>query len=161
VKTHDELLREVQDLATSTADPKTVMQRIADHLHSVLPRYNNIVFRVIEDPEPEVLLLGPYAGSFQPRLRLPIGQGLCGAAAAERKTIVVDNVAADVRYVAGSSMVKSEMAVPIFIGGRLAGAMDVQSYFADTFKASKEREFVESCAGVVSKHMEAHRKKKA
>jgi GAF domain-containing protein len=159
VKTHDELLREVQSLATSAADPKTVMQRVSDHLHAAVPRFNNIVFRVVEDSEPGVLLLGPYAGSFQPRLRLPVGQGLCGAAAQERKTIVVDNVAADVRYVAGSSMVKSEMAVPIFIGGRLAGAMDVQSYFVDTFNP-KEREFVESCAQVVAKHMEEHGKKK-
>jgi len=160
VKTHDELLREVQGLAKSSADPKTVMQRVADHLHAAVPRYNNVVFRVIEDAEPEVLFLGPYAGSFQPRLRLPIGQGLCGAAAHERKTIVVDNVAADVRYVAGSSMVKSEIAVPIFIGGSLAGAMDVQSYFVDTFKASQERGFVESCAQVVAKHMAAYGKKK-
>jgi GAF domain-containing protein len=160
VKTHDELLREVQGLATSSADPKTVMQRISDHLHAAVPRYNNIIFRVVENSEPGVLLLGPYAGSFQPRLRIPMGQGLCGAAAQEGRTIVVDNVASDARYLAGSSMVKSEMVVPIFMGGRLAAAMDVQSYFADTFKASKEREFVESCAQVVAKHMEEQRKKK-
>src|SRR5260370_40843619 len=138
----------------------TLMEGISDHLHAALPRYNNIVFRVMEDSEPGVLLLGPYAGSFKPRDRIPIGQGLCGAAASEEKTIVVDNVAADARYLPGSSMVKSEMVVLIFVGGKLAGAMDVQSYFAETFKAATDREFVESCARVVAKHMEEHRKRK-
>ena len=153
-------MREVQGLAASSADSKTAMQRISDHLHASVPRYNNILFRVIDDSEPGVLLLGPYAGSFQPRLRIAIDQGLCGAAAQERRTIVVDNVAADSRYLSGSSLVKSEMVVPIFVGGSLAAAMDVQSYFADTFKTPKEREFVESCARVVAKHMEEHGKKK-
>jgi len=160
VKTQAELLKEVQELATSSADANRLMQRVADHLHAALPRYNNIVFRLVEESEPGVLLLGPYTGSFKPHERIPIGQGLSGAAAAQGRTIVVDNVAADSRYLAGSSMVKSEIVVPIFVGGKLAGEMDVQSYFVDTFKNVKDREFVESCAGVVAKHMAEHRKKK-
>jgi L-methionine (R)-S-oxide reductase len=160
VKTHDDLLREVQDLATFSPDPKTLMQRIADRLHAILPRYNNVIFRVVEDSQPGVLLLGPYTGSFKPHPQIPMGQGLSGTAASEGKTIVVDNVAADSRYLAGSFMVKSEIVVPIFVGGRLAGEMDVQSYFVDTFKTSHDRQFVESCAGLVAKHMEEHRKKR-
>ena len=160
MKTHAELLQEVQALKTSSADLHTLMQRIADHLHAALPRYNNIIFRVVKDSDPGVLFLGPYSGSFKPHERIPIGQGLSGAAAAQGRTIVVDNVAADSRYLSGSSMVKSEIAVPIFVGGKLAGGMDVQSYFIDTFKNSRDREFVESCAGVVAKHMEEQSKKK-
>lgn len=159
MKTHDDLLREVQDLATSSADPTMLMQRISDHLHAAMPRYNNVLFRAVEDSQPGVLLLGPYTGSFSPHLRISFGQGICGAAASEERTIVVDNVAADNRYLPGSSLVKSEIAVPIFVGGKLAGAMDVQSYFPDTFHTSKDRQFVESCAAVVAKHMEEHRKK--
>lgn len=160
VKTHDDLLQEVRDLATSSTDPKTLMQRISDHLHAAMPRYNNILFRVVDDSEPEVLLLGPYTGSFNPLARLSFGQGLCGTAASEKRTVVVDNVAADGRYLPGSSMVKSEIAVPILVDGKLAGAMDVQSYFAETFSAGKDRQFVETCAAVVAKHMEMHRKKR-
>jgi L-methionine (R)-S-oxide reductase len=159
VKSHDELLREVRDLATSSTDPKTLMQRISDHVHAAMPRYNNILFRVVDDSEPGVLLLGPYTGSFNPYPRLSFGQGLCGTAASEMRTVVVDNVTGDSRYVPGSSMVKSEIAVPILVSGRLAGAIDVQSYFADTFKTAKDRQFLEACAAVVAKHMEQHRKK--
>ena len=85
MKTHDELLREVRDLATSAQDPNTLMQRIADHLHAALPRYNNILFRVVNDSEPGVLLLGPYTGSFNPLPRLSYGQGICGTAVPSRK----------------------------------------------------------------------------
>jgi putative methionine-R-sulfoxide reductase with GAF domain len=57
-------------------------------------------------------------------------------------------------------MVKSEIAVPILVNGRLAGAMDVQSYFAETFSTAKDRQFVEACVAVVARHMEEHRKKR-
>lgn len=125
-----------------------------------MPRYNNILFRVVDESEPGVLLLGPYTGSFNPHPRLAFGQGLCGTAAAEKRSVVVDNVAADGRYLPGSSLVKSEIAVPILVDGELAGAMDVQSYFADTFSSAKERQFLEACAAVVAEHMEEHRKKR-
>ena len=84
---------------------------------------------------------------------------ILGAAAAEGKTIVVDNVVNDTRYVPGSSMVKSEIVIPIFARGKLVAELDIQSYFTDTFKDPVDREFVESCAKVVAKYAEGHREK--
>jgi putative methionine-R-sulfoxide reductase with GAF domain len=46
--------------------------------------------------------------------------------------------------------------VPIFVRRKFAAEIDVQSYFVDTFKDPESRSFVESCAGVVGKFMEAH-----
>lgn len=135
------------------------MQRISDHVHLVMPRYNSISFRLIDEKDPGMLILGPYTGSFTPQPRIPFGKGLCGAAATTEKTVVVNNVADDSRYVRASSMVKSEIVVPILVRGKFTAAIDIQSYFADTFKDPKDRSFVESCAGVVAKFMEAHSKK--
>ena len=135
------------------------MQRIADHMHSVMPRYNSISFRLIDQADPGMLILGPYTGSFTPQLRIPLGKGLCGTAAATAKTIVVDNVANDSRYILASPMVKSEIVVPILVRGKFAALIDVQSYFTDTFKNPGDRSFVESCAGIVAKFMETHSKK--
>src|SRR5436190_21334598 len=104
--THGDLLRQVQDLAASASDTKTFMQRTADHVHSVMPRYNSISFRFIDNANPGMLIMGPYTGSFTPQLRISFGRGLCGAAATMEKTVVVNNVAEDSRYVQGSSMVK-------------------------------------------------------
>lgn len=151
---HEDLLQQITELAATSPDTTTLMQRIADLVHSKMPRYNSISFRLI-DPA-GMLVLGPYTGSFTPQTKLALGQGLSGTAASTEKTVVVNNVEADPRYLRASAMVKSEIVVPILVRGRLAALIDIQSYFADTFKAAEERAFVESCAGIVAKFMEAH-----
>jgi GAF domain-containing protein len=154
--THGELLLQVEGLAAEASDTKTLMQRLADHVHSVIPRYNSVSFRFIDEANPGMLILGPYTGSFTPQLRIPLGQGLCGTAAVTGKTIVVNNVSGDIRYLQGSSMVKSEIVVPIFVRGKFAAEIDIQSYFVDTFKDPNHYSFVESCARVVERFMETH-----
>ena len=154
--THGELLLQVKQLAAEAPDVKTLMQRLSEQVHSVMPRYNSVSFRLIDQATPGMLILGPYTGSFTPQLRVAFGQGLCGTAAATEKTVMVNNVAADSRYLQGSSMVKSEMVVPIFVRGKFAAEIDVQSYFVDTFKDPNDRSFLESCAKVVGEFMEAH-----
>lgn len=156
MSTHGELLQQVEHLAAVAPDTKTLMQRVADHVHSVMPRYNSVSFRFIDKDNPKTLILGPYTGSFTPQLRIPFGQGLCGTAAVTEKAIVVNNVANDGRYLRASGMVKSEMVAPILVCGRFAAEIDIQSYFADTFKADEDRSFVEACAGVLGKFMETH-----
>ena len=61
----------------------------------------------------------------------------------------MQDVAKDPRYLSGSSLVKSEIVVPIFINRKLTAELDVESYFADTF-TKQEQEFVEACAKVVA-----------
>jgi putative methionine-R-sulfoxide reductase with GAF domain len=150
------LLQQVETLAAVASDTKKLMQSIADHMHSVMPRYNSVSFRFIDEANPGMLILGPYTGSFTPQLRIAFGQGLCGTAAATEKTVVVNNVADDGRYLRASSMVKSEIVAPILVRGKFTAEIDVQSYFTDTFKDPESRFFVESCAGIVAKFMEAH-----
>lgn len=154
--THGELLLQVERLAVDSPDAKALMQRLCDLVHSVLPRFNSVSFRLIDESDAAMLILGPYTGSFAPQLRIPFGQGLCGAAAIAQKTVVVNNVAGDSRYLQGSSMVKSEIVVPVLVGGKFMAELDVQSYFADTFKDAHDCAFVESCAKVVGKFMEGH-----
>ena len=154
-----DLLRQIETLAATASDTKTLMQRVSDLLHSVMPRYNSISFRLSDEANPGMLILGPYTGSFTPQLRIAIGQGLGGTAAATGKTVVVNDVRNDSRYLQASSMVKSEIVIPIFVRGKFVAEIDIQSYFADTFKEPNDRSFLESCAGVVGKFMEAHSKK--
>jgi GAF domain-containing protein len=160
MSTHAELLLQVQGLAAEASDTKALMQRLADHVHSVIPRYNSVSFRLIDEAHPGMLTLGPYTGSFTPQPRIAFGQGLCGTAAVTGKAIAVNNVTADGRYLQGSSMVKSEMVVPIFVRGKFTAEIDIQSYFVDTFKDPSDYSFVESCAKVVGKFIEAHSKTK-
>jgi GAF domain-containing protein len=147
---HEELLREFQDLAKTTST--WLMERMVQRLHEKMTRYNWVGFYLVDPSDPGVLVVGPFAGSFTPNVRIPLNRGLCGAAATSGQTVVVDDVTKDPRYLAGSSMVISEIVVPISVNGQLSGELDVESYFPATF-TKPEQDFVESCARLVGKHL--------
>ncbi len=102
--------------------------------------------------DPGTLLVGPFVGSFTPNARIPLDTGLCGAAATTGQTVVVDDVAKDPRYLSGSSMVNSEIVIPIFVKNELAAELDIESYFAGTFN-KPEQDFAEACAAVVGQYL--------
>ncbi len=128
------------------------MQLIAKRLHEKVTRYNWTGFYLIDPADPGYLVVGPYAGSFTPNARIPLTTGLCGAAATSGKVVVVQDVSKDPRYLAGSSLVKSEIVVPIFVNKQLAAELDIESYFAGTF-TDPEQEFVEACANILVNYL--------
>ncbi len=150
---HKELLLELQSFAPTAATAESLMERIAKRLHEKMTRYNWTGFYLVDPADSNYLIVGAYAGSFTPNVRIPLDRGLCGAAASSGQVVVVQDVTKDPRYLAGSSLVKSEIVVPIFVNKKLAGELDVESYFADTFTKT-EQEFVEACAGVVAEYLE-------
>jgi len=149
---HEELLGEFRNLAKSASTAQSLMDRIAQRLHEKMTRYNWVGFYRVDPADAGFLVVGPYVGSFTPNARIALDTGLCGAAATTGQTVVVQDVTKDPRYLAGSSMVNSEVVVPIFVKGKLAGELDIESYFANTFDRS-EQSFVEACAGVVRMYL--------
>jgi L-methionine (R)-S-oxide reductase len=149
---HKEILLELQNYAQTAATGQSVMERIAALLHEKMTRYNWVGFYLVDLADPGFLIVGPFAGSFTPNARIPLSTGLCGAAASSGQVIVVQDVSTDPRYLAGSSLVKSEMVVPIYASKKLAAELDVESYFSDTFTKT-EQEFVEACANVVANYL--------
>ena len=76
----------------------------------------------------DTLHLGPFVGHPTEHVAIPIGRGICGAAAAEGRTIIVDDVAADPRYLACFATTRSEIVVPIARpDGAVIGEIDVDS----------------------------------
>ena len=149
---HAELLEEFEVYSRSGGEVKALMQHIAERLHEGMARYNWVGFYLMEAPKFDALTLGPYVGSFAPTLRIPLDKGLCGAAATTGKTVVVNNVPADPRYL-GSDLVKSNLVAPIFVKKRVMAELCIESYFADTFTLEEQR-FAESCAAIVGQRME-------
>jgi len=88
-----------------------------------------------------------------PHTRIPLNQGICGAAASTGKTIVVDDVNSDPRYLACSIETKSEIVVPIFVKNQVVGELDIDSHFPAAFN-HEDRQLVEYCASAVGKHLE-------
>jgi GAF domain-containing protein len=144
-----ELLKEFQDFAGTAPSANALMERMAKRLHEKMTRYNWTGFYLVDPADPGYLIVGPFTGSFSPNARIPLTTGLCGAAATSGKTVVVQDVTKDPRYLAGSAMVKSEIVVPIFVNKKLDAELDIESYFADTF-TKPEQQFVESCAAVLA-----------
>ena len=150
--TQKELLQEFQNYSKTASTPHSLMEHMAMHLHEKMARYNWTGFYLVDPADPGSLIIGPFSGSFTPKARIPFGAGLCGAAAATGKVVIVQDVSTDPRYLAGSSIVKSEIVVPIFANQKLAAELDINSYFANTFTKS-EQEFVEACANIVATHL--------
>jgi L-methionine (R)-S-oxide reductase len=150
---HAELLPEFTNFSRTAPTAEALMERIGQRLHEEMARYNGVGFYLVDPAEPGVLVVGPFVGSFTPNARIPLGTGLCGAAASSDKTVVVEDVSKDPRYLPGSSTVKSEIVVPIFTRNKLAAELDVESYFVGTFNKA-EQEFVEACAELVGKYLE-------
>ena len=98
------------------------------------------------------LVLSHFIGSPSPHTRIPVGRGVCGAAAREKKTIVVPDVGADPRYLACSLETKSEIVVPIIKDGAVLGEIDIDSHTADAF-GPKDREALGAVAGVLAERL--------
>ena len=153
---HKELLKDFGYVAQSARTLDALMDDVAQRLHDTMTRYNWVGFYLVDKRHAGSLNLGPHVGSFEPHESVSLDKGLCGEAAATKKTVVVNNTAADPRYKSSSALVKSEMVVPILISGALYGVIDINSYFADTFNVDEQR-FVEGCADLVSGYLERSR----
>ena len=147
-----ELLKEFQDFARSAPTVNALMERMAQRLHEKMTRYNWAGFYLVDPADSGYLIVGPFAGSFTPNARIALDIGLCGAAATSGKVVIVQDVSTDPRYLAGSSLVKSEIVVPIYVKKKLAAELDIESYFSGTFTKT-EQEFVEACAKVAGDYM--------
>ncbi len=146
--------KQVDDLSSAALNADHLMKGIVKLLNKEMLKYNWVGFYMLEQgTTPPVLVLGHYTGAMTPHTRIPLNQGICGAAASTGKTVVVDDVSKDPRYLACSLETKSEIVVPVFVRGKVAGELDIDSHFPAAF-TSGDRELVEYCARLVGKRLE-------
>src|SRR5271157_1254606 len=135
-----------------TADQ--LMKDICALLNQHMLKYNWVGFYMLEPgANPPMLVLGHYRGAMTPHTRISLNQGICGAAASSGKTVVVDDVTKDTRYLACSLETKSEIVVPVFARNKVVGELDIDSHFPAAF-GSDDRKLVEYCAQLVGQHLE-------
>jgi L-methionine (R)-S-oxide reductase len=151
-----ELIPALDELARSATSAEALMQDIVALLHEKLTRYNWVGFYMLEkESGRDMLVLGSFKGTMTPHTRIPLNQGICGAAASTGKTIVVDDVNADSRYLACSLETKSEIVVPVFAHGKVVGELDIDSHFHAAF-GPEDRKLCEHAAAVVGRRIERH-----
>jgi len=153
----EEVRNEVTTLALAAFTARDLMQGVCKLLHERMLKYNWVGFYMLEPgAQPPMLALDAFVGAMTPHTRIPLNQGICGAAASSGKTIVVDDVSKDPRYLACSLETKSEIVVPIFVKGKVVGELDIDSHFPAAFGA-EDQALVQYCAEVVGKKLEKSR----
>src|SRR6267142_2366532 len=150
----EEVRKELPRLASDAESADQLMDYVTHLLFDKMLKYNWVGFYMLEPgAAPPMLVLGHFQGAMTPHTRIPLNQGICGAAASSGKTVIVDDVRSDPRYLACSVETKSEIVVPVFVHGRVAGELDVDSHFPAAF-GFEDRELVEYCAQFVGKRLE-------
>ena len=142
----DGLLTAIRSAVAAAPNPDSAMQQAVRLLKDGIPHYNWVGIYVLDGDE---LVLGPFLGKQSPHTRIPLGRGICGAAATEKATIVVDDVNADPRYLACSIETRSEIVVPIMRDGDVFGEIDIDSDQPAAFGAA-DRALLEPVAALLA-----------
>ena len=120
----DGLMTAISSAIAAAPNADTAMKQTVALLKDGIRDYTWVGIYLLSGTE---LVLGPYVGTPSPHTRIPLGRGICGAAATEKATIVVDDVNADPRYLACSIEIRSEIVVPIMQGANVLGEIDIDS----------------------------------
>ena len=143
---HAGVLDRIRRETAAATTARDVLTRTVAVLKDAIPEYTWVGIYLLEGNE---LVLGPFLGKPSPHTRIPLGQGICGAAATEKATLIVDDVNADPRYLACSVETQSEIVVPIMHGERVLGEIDIDSDRLAAFGAA-DRELLEGVAALIA-----------
>ena len=147
--TYRSALEAVDRIVNRESEADEVLRQVVEVLHDRFEHYSWVGIYLVEGDD---LVLGPWKGpQATEHVRIPVGQGICGAAAATGRTEVVDDVAADERYLACFASTRSEIVVPIVYEGRVVAEIDIDSDRPAAF-GEADRAYLERVAVLISPH---------
>jgi GAF domain-containing protein len=149
VDERDGLMTAISSAIAAAPNADAAMRQTVALLKDGMRDYTWVGIYVLSGNE---LVLGPYVGKPSPHTRIPLGRGICGAAATEKATIVVDDVNADPRYLACSIETRSEIVVPIMQGAEVLGEIDIDSDKRAAF-GRRDRELLEPIASLLAERL--------
>jgi L-methionine (R)-S-oxide reductase len=149
---HD-IVSEIRSFGATAQDFTSLQEFCVNVIAGRLPYYNWVGFYMLDPSDESVLVLGPFRGAQTEHVRIPITEGICGAAVAQGETVIVEDVSADPRYLACSLETRSEIVVPIRAKGKIVGEIDIDSHTRNAF-ASDDRSFLEDCAALLGEFLE-------
>ena len=145
-----DLVTAIRSAVAAAPTVESAMQQVVRLLKDAVPHYTWVGIYVVDGDE---LVLGPFIGKPSPHTRIPLGQGICGAAVTGKATIVVDDVNADPRYLACSLETKSEIVVPIMRGSQALGEIDIDSDLPAAF-GDRDRALLEPVAAMLAERFD-------
>jgi L-methionine (R)-S-oxide reductase len=147
--TYDDILASLKTSIAQAPTPDEAMRQAVAILKHQVPDYAWVGIYLMDGNE---LVLGSFLGKPSPHTRIPLNQGICGAAASHKRTIIVDDVDVDPRYLACSLETRSEIVVPIMRGTTVLGEIDIDSDKKAAFGPS-DRELLESVAALLARRL--------
>jgi len=130
---------------SSLKTEKEVLQKAVEFIDAYSPDFNWTGIYMMRSG---VLEVGPYIGPETEHTRIELNSGICGAAASQKKSIIVDDVNADERFLACSVNTRSEIVVPLMDGHECLGEIDIDSDKPGNF-TDDDRAMLEEIAAVV------------
>ncbi len=144
------LVEEVRNAVSSGRTRDEILQRVCRLIYERVPRCDWVGFYLVNPSKKDELVLGPFVGEPTEHVRIPFGLGVCGSAAAAKKTVVVDDVSVESNYLSCSPNVKSEIVVPVMKDGEVVGELDIDSHTPAVFGEQERRLFEDICELVAS-----------
>jgi L-methionine (R)-S-oxide reductase len=146
---HGDALNLVRTIVAEAPGPDAAAQRVVEALHDRFGHYDWVGIYWV-DADARDLVLGPWIGpEATEHTRIPIGIGICGAAAESGQTQIVDDVNADPRYLACFATTRSEIVVPIFADGQVIGEIDIDGSDVAAYDETDAR-FLEEVAALLA-----------
>ncbi len=124
-----ELVPQLAALVEGEPDLVANLANAAAAIRACVPAASWVGFYVLRGEE---LVLGPFQGNVA-CVRIALGRGVCGAAAAERRVVIVPDVEQFPGHIACDAGSRSEIVVPILVGDRLVAVLDLDSYALAAF----------------------------
>ncbi|OAB54839.1 diguanylate cyclase [Leptolyngbya valderiana BDU 20041] len=150
---YDELVQQARGLLSGQAHRIANAANLSALIHHNLDRINWVGFYFLEGDE---LIVGPFQGK-PACVRIEMGRGVCGTAAATRATQRVADVHAFEGHIACDPASRSELVVPLISNGQVIGVLDIDSPETDRFSAGDQaglealaRVYVDSLGGTTS-----------
>jgi len=146
---HGDALNQIRSAVAEAPGPEAAAQRAVELLRQRFSQYDWVgVYWV--DPTMNQLVLGPWTGpEATEHTTIPIGVGICGAAAASGQTEIIPDVDADPRYLACFTTTRSEIVVPIFADGAVVGEIDVDGSDPGAFDET-DAQFLEEIGALLA-----------
>jgi GAF domain-containing protein len=146
---HGDAMNLLRQEIAEAPGPDAAAQRAVEVLHERFQHYDWVGVYWLDASERD-LVLGPWIGpEATEHTRIPIGTGICGAAASTGQTQIVDDVNADPRYLACFASTRSEIVVPIFAEGQVVGEIDIDGNDVAAFD-STDALFLEEIAALLA-----------
>lgn len=124
------------------------LSNVSAFLNEILNDINWVGFYLLENNE---LVLGPFQGKVA-CVRIPLERGVCGTAAYQRKTILVDDVHQFQGHIACDSQSRSEIVVPIIKDRQLLGVLDIDSPSYGRF-SKDDQDFLENVVSLIVQYV--------